>query len=258
MQWATRLGLPVLPVVDDPRLCRDSDLLLWLDDRGLALQQTGRKAPGPVRPAFDSGAMAHRRRGGQNELLGRAVGVGKKSPLQVFDATAGLARDAFVLADLGCEVVMCEQHPVIAAMLDSALAAAQRQIADWAAPAVNRLCLVARAAEAEPVAAGTDVIYLDPMFPARDKQAAVKKEMALFQALLEPQAEAGSARAGNAMMAWALTQDVARVVVKRPRKAPPLADCTPSHQISGKSVRFDVYVSRGLDGMRNSQRVKTD
>lgn len=37
------------------------------------------------------------------------------------DATAGLGRDAFVLAALGCRVRMVERHPVVAALLDDGL-----------------------------------------------------------------------------------------------------------------------------------------
>ena len=88
-----------------------------------------------------------------------------------------------------------------------------------------------------------DVIYLDPMFPARDKSAAVKKEMALFQLLLE-----GHEDAGLGLLPWALGCDPSRVVVKRPLRAPPLEDREPSHRIIGKAVRYDVYVQRALDG----------
>ncbi|TMP13498.1 class I SAM-dependent methyltransferase, partial [Pseudoalteromonas ruthenica] len=35
----------------------------------------------------------------------------------VLDATAGLGRDGFVLASLGCKVILHERHPVVAALL---------------------------------------------------------------------------------------------------------------------------------------------
>ncbi len=60
------------------------------------------------------------------------------------------------------------------------------------------------------------MIYLDPMFPARDKSAAVKKEMALFQVLLEG---GDWQQDSDGLLLWALEQDVARVVVKRPPRA---------------------------------------
>ncbi len=67
--------------------------------------------------------------------------------------------------------------------------------------------------------------------------------MALFQVLLEHSADPQDA---DALLLWALRQDTARVVVKRPAKAPQLAGMAPSHCISGKSVRYDVYVQRKL------------
>ncbi len=45
---------------------------------------------------------------------------------------------------------------------------------------------------------------------------------------------------------WALAQGVARVVVKRPARAPALAGASPSHCVKGKSVRYDVYVARKI------------
>ena len=42
----------------------------------------------------------------------------------MLDATAGLGRDAFVLATLGCEVVLCEREPVLACLLRTGMAAA--------------------------------------------------------------------------------------------------------------------------------------
>ena len=53
---ATELGLDWLGVVA-PKQVRDYGLLLFMDEHGLALQQTGKGAPGPVRAEFVSGKM---------------------------------------------------------------------------------------------------------------------------------------------------------------------------------------------------------
>lgn len=236
---AERLG--VSQVHGAPAEVAGFDALLLLDGDTLALQQTGPRAPGPVAVDFGSAAMRHRRKGGQNELLGRAVGVGRKPRLGVLDATAGLGRDSFVLADLGCTVLLCERVPVLAALLEYGLARARRDADPWLAATSARMRL--RSGDARGLApvelAAIDTIYLDPMFPPRGKSAAVKKDMALFQRLLEVEGdEADSAQ----LLLWALAQGVARVVVKRPLKAPCLAGRKPSHQLRGKAVRFDVYV----------------
>jgi 16S rRNA (guanine1516-N2)-methyltransferase len=84
----------------------------------------------------------------------------------VVDATAGLGRDAFVLASVGCRVRMLERNPVVAALLDDGLARgyADPEIGPWLQ---ERLQLI----HASSLTALTDitprpqVVYLDPMFP---------------------------------------------------------------------------------------------
>ncbi len=242
-ELATLLGLPLLDV--DAAAAQDRFAALLLVSPGvLALSVPDRPGQKPVQVDFGAAGMRHRRRGGQNELLGRAVGVGKKSPLRVLDATAGLGRDSFVLADLGCAVTLAEREPVVAALLRSGLVRAGNSADAWLREVSGRMvlaegdvCLMDAATLVQ-----QDVIYLDPMFPPREKSAAVKKEMALFQALFSRPAALGDA---DALLAWALRAPVARVVVKRPLKAAPLADRPPSHAIRGKAVRYDVYVLSG-------------
>jgi 16S rRNA (guanine1516-N2)-methyltransferase len=263
---ARQLDLPLADIGTDPVACGDFDLLLLVSATGLALQLTrrglGREAaadtekprrrssgqvlPGPVRVDFGSDDMRHRRRSGHNELLGRAVGVSARRSLHVVDATAGLGRDSFVLADMGCTVTLCEREPVIAAMLSRGLLAALASGDDWLAGVARGMSLVATDARelAPQQLASTDVIYLDPMFPPRDKSAAVKKEMALFHVLL---GHSISDRDADALLLWAIGQDVSRVVAKRPPRAPALAGKKPSHSVGGKAVRFDVYVRRALE-----------
>lgn len=244
-ELAQRLGLPLLATGTKPVNCSAVETLLIVDDGALCLQRTGRGAPGPVLVDFGSAGMRHRRNSGAREMLGKAVGLGNKSALHVMDTTAGLGTDAFVLADMGCQVLLCEREPVIAEMLRSGLQAAAGSGDPWLTGVVQRMCLCpgdAREVEREQLQ-GPDVIYLDPMFPLRRKSAAVKKEMALFQTLLECTTDPQDA---DALLLWALQQDTPRVVVKRPAKAPELASQQPSHCISGKSVRYDVYVHRKL------------
>jgi 16S rRNA (guanine1516-N2)-methyltransferase len=239
------LKLPLLDGATDPKTCSSAQAVLILDGPSLVLQQTGAAAPGPVAVEFGSPAMRHRRRAGANELLGRAVGVGKKSELHIIDATGGLGRDSFVLADLGCHVSLCEREPVVAALLQSGFDVAAREADPWLRGVLQRLRLCpgdARELIADDLAA-IDVIYLDPMFPERSKSAAVKKEMALFQWLLEQPAHSDDA---PQLLDWALQQDVARVVVKRPLKGSAIGDGPISHCIRGKAVRYDVYVQRKL------------
>jgi 16S rRNA (guanine1516-N2)-methyltransferase len=264
-ELSRQLGLPLASAITEPATCLDFDALLVVSGLHLSLQQTtrmsansgpglrrkpgrrqsGRALPGPVTVDFGGDAMRHRRRSGHNELLGKAVGVSSTRHPCVLDTTAGLGRDAFVLADMGCSVTLCEREPVIAALLRSGLEVARTSGEAWLLQVVARLQFFAGDALSvdSSTLAAVDVICLDPMFPQREKSAAVKKEMALFQALLEGDA---NPEAADELLQWALKQEVARVVVKRPARAPALGRLEPSHNVSGKAVRFDVYVKRAL------------
>ena len=186
---------------------------------------------------FDSAAMQHRRRGGHNEMLGRAVGLKADRKPLIWDATGGLGRDAFVLADLGCEVTLCERVPVLAWLLDQAVQAAAVSGVDQVRAAAGRMSVLAADSKTQRASDGT-VIYLDPMFPERKKAAAVKKEAAMLQHL------ADQADDSESLWQWAWDQPVERIVVKRPLRAPILGHIRPAHTLKGKSVRFDVFIRR--------------
>ena len=232
--WARRLGLP---------FGGPCDYQLQLGPDGLQLACIGPDAPGPVRVDFVGGAAAHRRQfgGGSGQMIARAVGILPGVRPVVLDATAGLGRDACVLAGLGCDVTLIERHPLIAALLEDGLRRA-RDDADTA-PIAARLYL----REGDAVAQMQDwhgeapqVVYLDPMFPHRDKSALVKKEMRVFRPLVGDDDDA------PALLATALSLASHRVVVKRPRKAPALGGIAPGYALEGKSSRFDIYPKRAL------------
>ena len=233
-------SLPVIEA-DSPKAIREQQLVLWYSPKGLALQQTGKGAPGPVVVDFVGGAVGHRRKygGGKSQSIVKAVGVAETSrQLHVLDATAGLGRDAYVLATLGCRVTMIERSPVVRALLADGLA---RGLEDTETSViVSRMQLVPGHApelmsQFVSDSAAFDVVYLDPMFPHRDKSAAVKKEMVIFQSLLGPDMDADD------LLTPALELAQHRVVVKRPKKAPDLGGKEPGYRLEGKSGRFDIY-----------------
>lgn len=231
---ARRLGLP---------LGGEAAYALQLGSDGLQFAELGEQAPGAIRVDFLSGAVAHRRQfgGGSGQMIAKAVGVQSGVRPTVLDATAGLGRDAFVLAQLGCAMTLIERQPIIAALLEDGLARAQTD-PDCAA-IIGRMRLVCGDAIAQMQAwqgNAPQVIYLDPMFPHRDKSALVKKEMRLFRPL------AGDDDDAPALLKAALALASHRVVVKRPRKAPAIAGATPGYVLEGKSSRFDIYPKRAL------------
>ncbi len=232
--WAERLGLQEQA---------DADFALQLGAEGLQFVELGPQAPGAVRVDFVEGAVAHRRLfgGGTGQMIAKAVGVQPGVRPHVLDATAGLGRDAFVLASLGCTMTLIERQPLIAALLEDGLARA-RQSAEVAPIAAQMRLLQGNAIEL--LSAWTDeapqVIYLDPMFPHRDKSALVKKEMRLFRPLVGDDLDA------PALLAAALALASHRVVVKRPRKAPCIEGAKPSYVLEGKSSRYDIYAKKAL------------
>ena len=233
-ELAAQLGLP---------LGGDAEFALQIGPLGLQLLDLAPGAPGAVRADFLEGASAHRRLfgGGSGQMIAKAVGLRPGVRPSVLDATAGLGRDAFVLAQLGCSLQLIERQPIVAALLADAL---ERAHADpEVSPIVARMHLrVGDAIEAMRnwADAVPEVIYLDPMFPERDKSAQVKKEMRLFKVLVGGDDDAPE------LLAAALALASHRVVVKRPRKAPPVVGARASHVIEGKSSRYDIYALKAL------------
>lgn len=226
---AARLELPVDPA---PR----SGPVLELGPDGWQLRLADPGAPGPV--SADFGALGHRRRHGslRGEAIARAVGLRGGRTTHVVDATAGLGRDAFVLASLGAQVTLLERSPILGVLLQDAL---DKALADpESAPIAKRMRLLVGAAEALlPELARTtqiDVVYLDPMYPEHGTRAQVKKEMQILRQLL------GTGDDAEELVAHGL-ENARRVVLKRPRHVPPLRR-KPSHSVNGRSTRFDVYI----------------
>ncbi len=191
---------------------------------------------------FVGGPLAYRRLrgGGRRQLIGRAVGLGR-GPVRVLDATAGLCRDAFILAALGCEVIAVERSPVLALLVRDGITRASR-IGD---PELDRVLgrIHLTVSDARDVIAKIntggepDVIFLDPMFPSNAHGSAkIKKEMRLCRML------AGDDEDAAELLECALQAARKRVVVKRPRHATPLAP-NPSPQFSSRTTRFDVYLT---------------
>ncbi|MCF2949141.1 class I SAM-dependent methyltransferase [Paraglaciecola aquimarina] len=222
----------------------DKGLALIQQANQLELRQLDEPKVGAVLVDFASDALTFRRLhgGGKKEAIAKALGLKGVGKLKVLDATAGLGRDAFVLASLGCDVDMIERSPIVAALLNDGLrrAGSEPNLADWLNARMKLFHgvayeLLANWRKQQPKNI-PDVVYLDPMFPHRKKSAAVKKEMRLFQQLLGPDEDA------NLLLAPALALAKKRVVVKRPSGAPYLADTKPDIEMKGKANRFDVYL----------------
>ncbi|MDO4433938.1 MAG: class I SAM-dependent methyltransferase [Alysiella sp.] len=217
----------------------ESGVYLFCDEHGVSLCKVGKK--GKVQVDFVGGAAEYRRTKGGGELIGKAVNHSSQ-PI-VWDATGGLGRDAFVLASLGLKVDVFEQDERVFALLYDGImrALSHRETAEImtqinlhygnAVEKMHQYCL--QKPDCRP-----DVVYLDPMYPDKQKSAAVKKEMAYFHELL------GLPENTNDAALFQAAREIAkkRVVVKRPRLGRCLCDEKPAYQYVGKSTRFDVYL----------------
>lgn len=213
-------------------------MALVLTPGRLELRKLDEPKLGGIFVDFVTGAMAHRRKfgGGRGEAVAKAVGIKGGYLPDVIDATAGLGRDAFVLAALGCRVRMLERHPVVAALLDDGLRRgyADAEIGGWLRERLTLLHVVSQQALSD-ITPAPDVVYLDPMYPHRQKSAMVKKEMRVFQSLVGPDEDA------DALLEPARRLAKKRIVVKRPDYAPPLAGVATQSAVVTKSHRFDIY-----------------
>jgi len=187
---------------------------------------------------FLTGPLGYRLKHRAKEILTKAVGIKGNYRPTVIDATAGLGRDAVLLAHCGCSVVMLERSPVVAGLLADALGRLNATLPDDKKFALSlvqtdaKIYLQQLAEQDQP-----DVIYLDPMYPHRTKSALVKKEMRQLREIV------GDDTDSQALLEIALKRAKNRIVVKRPRLAPTLSDLKPSFVITGKTQRFDVYLA---------------
>lgn len=194
---------------------------------------------------FAEGANAHRQKfgGGKGQAIAKAVGLNKGVTPTVLDATAGMGKDAFVLASLGCQVTLVERQPAIYAMLvDGFRRARECEHLPWFDERMSVQHNSSHAALEHFNKANQtfEVVYLDPMFPHREKSAAVKKDMALFQTFV------GFDEDADDLLPTAYEIAEKRVVVKRPDYAPFLNKQTPNTQIKTKKNRFDIYVKAAM------------
>ena len=273
---ASRFGLPIVPSSDAiawlakrpqshkaPHSSAQAGLrtpqsvppfLLFLTNERLELRATGKVVPGPVYAEFVSGPLAWRREtSGKNQHLCRSVGLSKRSlsqpSLRVLDTTAGLGRDAFVLACQGACVTMCERNPVAAALLADGLHRASQHVMTAGdkelAAVLGRMtfefcdtCSMLQSDKGKG-AERWDVVYLDPMYPHRDTSALSKKEMRAFREVVGADGDAAQ------LLALALGIAKERVVVKRPKGAAPLGVdsgvAKPDFEIASPNTRYDVY-----------------
>lgn len=232
--------VPPGDVTSDPSDCENEDMYLRLDESGLSLVRGRMVLKGDFRQMLRrvlGGNLQHER------LLRAARWKGLPAEPVAVDATAGLGEDSFILAAAGYHVIMCEYNPVIAALLKDALKRAQETA--FHKPEDQKLREIALRMElregdgAEILTSlerRPDMVYLDPMFPAKQKSGISPKKLQMFQKIEAPCADE------EGLLAAAFAAAPSRIIVKRPVKGRPLAGRRPGFSISCRNVRYDCYL----------------
>jgi 16S rRNA (guanine1516-N2)-methyltransferase len=237
---AQQLGLPL--VAPSPLQVGSYQLQVGEDIELLMRTQQGIST---LHVDFVKGSIGYRRRhgGGLKQSIAKAVGLKHAhEKLSVIDATAGLGRDAFILASLGCRVHLIERSPIIAILLLDGLERAlkaphlvtlvQERMQLTVGDALDILSTL-------PSSTAPQVVYLDPMFPGHNRRALTKIDMRIIRDIVGPDLDS------EKLLAQALQVACQRVVVKRPSDASALKGPSPTFVIEGKNHRYDVYLTQG-------------
>ncbi|MDB2415122.1 class I SAM-dependent methyltransferase [Rickettsiales bacterium] len=214
----------------------ESDYILLVGNDGLSLKSCKNKNQKPIRVDFKSQELSYRQKHGgrSKEQIAKAVGISQGVRPSIVDVTAGLGKDGFILASLGCKVTMLERTPIVHALLEDGLKRAEditKNITLYQADSIKWL---------ESCSYSPEVIYMDPMFPSRKKSAAIKKEMRIFHDIV------GEDLDSTKLLKIALEKALYRVVVKRPKLSSPIGQIEPTISHEQKSCRFDIYVKKSL------------
>lgn len=181
-------------------------------------------------PRITDGRLAH-------EMLVHVSKTKDEHPT-AFDATAGMGEDSLLLAAAGYNVTMFEQNSVIAALLKDAMRRAKKH--PVLGEIVGRMRLIeGNSIEEMPKLNPPDIIYLDPMFPERQKSGLIGKKLQLIQHLEMPCYEE------EALLDAAFRTDPGKIIIKRPLKGENLAGREPQYSVKGKAIRYDCFVLHG-------------
>jgi len=189
--------------------------------------------------SFIEGPILHRLKygKGRGQNLAKAVGFKFNKNRTIIDATAGLGYDAFILASLGANVTLIERSEKIYDLLKAAISEAKLYGGEIS-KIVNRMNLLFGDSKDILPNIAPEVILIDTMYKNRKKSALVKNDMRLVREVV------GSDSDHVELINVALNNASKRVVIKQPRYAETLDNIKGcSHQILGKTIRYDVYVT---------------
>ena len=188
--------------------------------------------------SFIEGPILHRLKygKGRGQNLAKAVGMKSNKNRTITDATAGLGYDAFILASLGANVTLIERSKIMHNLLQEGISEA-KSFGGEISGIISRMNLIFGDSKFILPDLLPEVILIDTMYKDRKKTALVKNDMRLVRNVVGPDSDYIQ------LIQVALNQASNRVVIKQPRYADPIDNIKPySHQILGKTIRYDVYM----------------
>jgi len=189
--------------------------------------------------SFVEGRILHRLKygKGRGQNLARAVGMKFNKNRKIIDATAGLGYDSFILASLGAKVTLIERSEKMYEILQNGINEGIL-FGGEVEKIIKRMELLFGDSKDILPKLSPEVIMIDTMYKDRKKTALVKNNMRLVREIVGPDSDYIE------LVKVALNCAKNRVVLKQPRYADPIKEIKKcSHQILGKTIRYDVYMT---------------
>ena len=189
--------------------------------------------------SFVEGPILHRLKygKGRGQNLAKAVGMKSNKNRNIIDATAGLGYDSFILASLGANVTLIERSKRMYEILENGINEGI-SFGGEIQRIINRMELLFGDSKDILPKLSPEVIMIDTMYKDRKKTALVKNNMRLVREIVGPDSDYIE------LLKVALNCARHRVVLKQPRYADPIKEIRKcSHQILGRTIRYDVYMT---------------
>ena len=189
--------------------------------------------------SFIEGPLLHRLKygKGRGQNLARAVGMKSNKNRNIIDATAGLGYDSFILASLGAKVTLIERSEKMHEILQNGINEGV-SFGGEIKKIINRMDLLFGDSKDILPKLSPEVIMIDTMYKDRKKTALVKNNMRLVREIVGPDSDYVE------LLKVALNCATNRVVLKQPKYADPIREIRKcSHQILGKTIRYDIFMT---------------
>ena len=189
--------------------------------------------------SFVEGRILHRLKygKGRGQNLAKAFGMRYNKNRNIIDATAGLGYDSFILASLGANVTLIERSKKMYEILQNGIDEG-KSFGGEIEKIINRMELIFGDSKDILPKLKPEVIMIDTMYKVRKKTALVKNNMRLVREIVGPDSDYIE------LLKVALNCAKNRVVLKQPRYAEPIKEIRKcSHQILGRTIRYDVYMT---------------